>query len=299
MSCNGKHETEVKKLKANYTDSLKISYSKGREDGFNAGLSMGVEALNDSTAKYAEDLATVQAALDDCLKGKKAPKKNKPINKPVAPQQKAPIVTKSDQFVPPTQQTVQKPKQQVPAPQQAVSTNTATPASGLITDNSGHYMFKTVAEDGVHLKYVIVRSFYDEADVSGIPELSDRGSGKRFTMSLDGQRWEYIDMKVIVTDSYLLQVGCEPWTAYVGDERGYPTFLPHQWLKTYIEQARGNLSGNITQEDVKNIAKLVPEVANGLFRPNKVRKTNENYANNDGLYYEGWSVCSQLIYRKK
>lgn len=276
-------EKKALKDKANkekIIDSLKnVAYENGYRQGYGIGFKEADDDCKKSTAKKPEKKAAVA----------------KKTVKPKA------VVTTPKQFTPPT--TAQKPAAQPAQPaaqkqttpqQPVVAASTANASTSILPYRYGK-MGKTINRG--YLEYYILKSFYNEANGSSIPELSYRGSGKLFAE--DGEYWIYIDKKVVVTDSYLLQPGCEPWTAYIGDDRGYPAYLPHEAIKSSIQQARGDLSGAITSDDVKKIGQLVPEVANGTFRPNKIRKTNENYANNDNLYYEGWSACSQVNYKKK
>jgi hypothetical protein len=298
MSCDSKIDAKLKSVKASYADSIEISYNRGNEDGFNAGFNTGVKALDDSTAKYTEALATVQAALDDCQKGKKAPKKNKPINKTVAPQQKAPIVTKPNQFNPPqnTNQNQQVPQQKV-QPQNTNETGTVTPASGISPYRSG-YMCITVSEKG-YKQYCLLKEHVDQYNGSGIPEFGYQGSKKYFSLTSDGKWWVYEDKKIVITDDYLSKNPFEYWAAYIGNEIGYPVYLPHEYLKPYILKGRGDLAGGITAEDMKNIGKELQGVADGTYSPNKILKDNDGYAHNDQRFYEGWRVRSQVIVNRK
>lgn len=169
---------------------------------------------------------------------------------------------------------------------------TNLPSASVIGLSDGDF-WTSITPEG-NLFYAFKKRLYDDAGGSGKPEMGSKGSGKFFV--LDGENYVYVD-PLKVTDAMLNNR--YNWSVFIGDDKGYPAYLPHEVIKPAILQSRGKLDGSIVKEDVQKIGQLLPEVAAGRIRPNKVTKTNEGYAYNDGAYYEGWSFFTSILYQKK
>jgi len=148
----------------------------------------------------------------------------------------------------------------------------------------------TISADN-YLQYVFAKRLYDQAEGTGVPELNDKGSGKKF--ELVGDAYVYTDKAAPINVANLSRI--YHWSVYIGEKDGYSAYLPHELIKPEIIKARGELSGTISQEDVDKIGELVPEVKADRIQPNKITGQGAY----DGLTYEGWRFCTKIMYKQE
>lgn len=157
----------------------------------------------------------------------------------------------------------------------------------------GEDYYMSISPDG-YLMYAFHNKLHEAAQGNGKPELHYQGSGKYFVR--EGNYWVYVDRSQRVTDG-LISGGPYRWSVYMGDAKGYPTYIPHEIIKVQIMEARGRLEDPITSADLEKIGARVDGVRAGSIRPNGVKKTNEGYPVNDEKIYEGWSFMTPIIYK--
>ena len=148
----------------------------------------------------------------------------------------------------------------------------------------------TISPDN-YLQYCFAKKLYDEAGGTSAPELNGKNSGKKF--ELEGDMYVYTDKSAPVTTATLART--LNWTVYIGSKDGYEAYIPHELIKPQISQARGDLAGTISPEDVDKIGALVPEVKAGRIMPNKITATGDY----DGLKYEGWHFRTPILYKQQ
>lgn len=103
----------------------------------------------------------------------------------------------------------------------------------------------------------------------------------------------YVDKAAPVTIATLSRI--INWGVSIGPKDGYDAYIPHELIKLQISQARGDLAGTISKEDVDKIGALVPEVKAGRILPNKITAIGDY----DGLKYEGWHFRTSILYKQQ
>lgn len=149
----------------------------------------------------------------------------------------------------------------------------------------------TISAEG-YIQYVFAKKLYDQAGGTGAPELNQKGSGKKFELNDSKDFYIYVDKSAPATGLALKKT--YTWSVYIGDRDGYEAYAPHELIKPEIIKARGELSGDISAEDVDNIGKLVPEVKAGRILPNNVSAIGSY----DGLKYIGWHFKTPVLYKE-
>jgi hypothetical protein len=280
-SCNAPQEQTVTKK---YADSLQAQLSKANWEKGMIGTDNYKQGLREGAAIYADSLLAAKMALSDC-QGKKVayskPSKTR-VNNTTKKKETQTIIPPS--FVP------QKNNTQTAKPTN--NYNTSVQTTNFVGMSDGDFWI-TVSPDG-YLEYGFSKKLYDDAGGTATPELFYPGSKKLF--NLEGNNYIYVDKNVKVGEGMLKAT--KMWCIYIGNGKGYPAYLPHEAIKPEILQARGRLDGNITSEDVKSIAKIVPEVAAGRIIPNKILDVDKSQYS-DGNYYEGWAFCNTILYKTK
>ncbi len=269
------------KVPVSYLDSLKRASADWKQKLIDCNTA---ESGNlDSIARLNREKDSIKNLLDKCKGIKK-----KPAAKKIVPMKKA--VT-----------AVMKPNVSA----DLVSPNAFKPATGGFKASSTYKtsldgirviglkdgdFYITISPDN-YLQYCFAKKLYDEAGGTSTPELNGKNSGKKFT--LDGDMYVYVDKSAPVTTATLSRT--INWTIYIGPKDGYDAYIPHEIIKPQISQARKELAGTISQEDVDKIGALVPEVKAGRILPNKITAIGDY----DGLKYEGWHFRTQILYKQQ
>jgi flagellar basal body-associated protein FliL len=260
---------------ANALDSAVIL---GKKSGYNAAEAK----FNDSLKTYQDSLNSLQVQLTQCQQAKKTKTAGHSLKKSKAVSEtKKAVNTKTDQFAPPA----------APKSSQASSNQyqTSLPAANKYVGLTDGDFWISITNDG-HLYYAFKKSAIGDVAPGQSFQLNST-AGPKFVLSNDGTTYVCVT-NTVVSDNLLKKTF--HWNVYCGNDKGYPAWFPHELVKPAIAEVKGTEAGEITNDDLKEIGKIVPGVAAGTITPNGVYVTAA-----DGQKYGGWEFVSTILYKSK
>ena len=159
-----------------------------------------------------------------------------------------------------------------------------------------------------HLLYCLKNSVFTSVKPSiPAPRLNGE-NGPEFTFDKESGYWYYIDGRLIsVQEINNYQYALE-WNVYTGQTNygsgSYPTYIPHQFMKSLINKVRGKEWGEITDSDLGKMRAENPNVwtptQEGTLRPFRLN-SNDGRAigKEDRNMYQGWNFRNRIYGKKK
>lgn len=156
----------------------------------------------------------------------------------------------------------------------------------------------TISGDG-HLIYFIKASIVANNKGNVAPRLNGE-SGDQFTLDNKKGYWFYVDNRLISGQEINSAGYAVTWNIFIGNVNygtgSYPAYLPHQSLKSLINNVRGYEYGEITQSDLNEMAKSNSSIANGTIKPLKL---SSSPGRDNANFWHGWNFVTKIYAKKK
>ncbi len=229
--------------------------------------------------------------------------KRQPVTRQSAPATYRPSQARPQRDVP---QTTFKEKfkrsEPAPAPAQTVVEEYAPTAGTLpVTDFQGDLVgdFGATIDGKGNLVYYVKQSLIAANKGSGAPRLNGEG-GAPFTLDRNTGYWYLVDNRLISAEQINNSSYPVRWNIYIGRVNygagSYPAFLPHESLKPLIESVRGFEYGQITNDDLSQMAKGNSSIANGTIKPLRL---SENPGRDNKNFWHGWDFVTKIYAKRK
>lgn len=156
----------------------------------------------------------------------------------------------------------------------------------------------TISGDG-HLIYFIKTSIVANNKGNIAPRLNGE-SGGQFTLDSKKGYWFYVDNRLISGQEINSASYAVTWNIFIGHVNygtgSYPAYLPHQSLKSLINNVRGFEYGEITQSDLTEMAKSNSSIANGTIKPLRL---SSSPGHDNANFWHGWNFVTKIYAKKK
>lgn len=223
--------------------------------------------------------------------------------KPVVIRQSAPRAATPNRDVPQTtfKQEFKRSEPAPAAPQTVVEEYAPSGATLPVTDFQGDLVgdFGTTIDGKGNLIYYVRQSMIAANKGSGAPRLNGEG-GAPFTLDRNTGYWYLVDNRLISAEQINNSSYPVRWNIYIGRVNygagSYPAFLPHESLKPLIESVRGFEYGQITNDDLAQMANGNKSIANGTIKPLRL---SENPGRENKNFWHGWDFVTKIYAKRK
>jgi len=159
-----------------------------------------------------------------------------------------------------------------------------------------------------HLVYCLKNSTFMSVKPSiPAPRLNGE-NGPEFTFDQATGYWYYVDGRLISVQEINNYDYAIEWNVYTGQTNfgsgSYPTYIPHQMMKSLINKVRGKEWGEITDNDLSKMRAENPNVwtptLEGTLRPFRLNSSDGRaLGKEDRNMYQGWNFRTRIFAKKK